>query len=180
MWVALACVLGAGLNFMVAKWVVTPREALLSRTNELIAATAPLDIAKVRLMFGEDAVLRGPGGETWLSLSPMLDALDASAGKFGIERNTIAKVQAEARTPTVGLSLFDLKTRFDSGTGFPIATRWLATWSLETNAATGADGTDGTDGTTNGTGKTWVISEIQWLTHDGPNGLNPYEGIWRR
>jgi len=152
--------LSVGIVLLVSA-VQTPREQLIQTTRKLVDATAPIQPDTLRAFFHDDARLLGPDRERWLSLQGLFNALEKNIHRFNIEQNDIKRLEIENAQPRRGVSLFDVNTRFQGGTGYPAGTRWRITFERATPD------------------QPWKIRTIQWLNHDGPNGITPREGIWR-
>jgi ketosteroid isomerase-like protein len=154
-WVALAA---AAAVVMLSRVVETPREQIMRHTRHLISLTEPIDADAVVSYLMPDAMIVGPGGESWMDVDQMRDVLETVAKRFPIDSQAIRRLDAENRGGE-GLVLLDLRTTLSTGMGaqMPVPTRWLVTWRRS------ADGD-------------WLVHRIKWLEM---MGQPPSFGVWR-
>ena len=154
-WVMLAM---AACVVALAHFITTPREALLARTRALLDATAPLDTPRVLSMLDSNAILVGPGGDTWLEFDQVRSELEAAHQRYGLAAHSLRYIEAQARGDE-GVVEIDLRTTLGEGFGAqaPIPTKWLLGWRRT------ADGT-------------WMLHRLQWLEL---MNQPPPQGAWR-
>lgn len=135
--------------------VTTDRERLLERTEQLIKATAPLDLSTVKSLLHPNVTLRGPDGALWLRASEIQRQLDRVIEQFGIDTHKIPNIGVEVSSNQSGRSLFDLRTKLNVS-GVPISTVWELVWSKDPDGQ-------------------WRVAEAHWLKFQEQA---PTRGLW--
>ena len=157
---AAAAVMVALVVYVLSWLVVTDREQLVARTQQVVAAAAPLDLDTMGRYFTEEAVLCGPNGQPWKHRRDLLSLAERVDHKYTISTHTVRSVRAETTGGRHGRTLLDLRTELASATySVPYKTLWLMSW------VRGEDGR-------------WLVDKVQWLDHPDPNGIKPRRGLW--
>ncbi|MEX0774997.1 MAG: nuclear transport factor 2 family protein [Phycisphaeraceae bacterium] len=134
---------------VMSKLVVTQRERLNDRTRELVAATAPLDVAHLRTLFAPDAVLLGPEGQSLGQGEEILARLDMRIRIDPIQRQDVRNVQAQVLSDREAVTYLELKTTFKGGeVTDEHPTTWLITWTRQPDGA-------------------WQMRSARWMTWRG-------------
>lgn len=156
--VAVSFVLLAVALLVMAHFVTTAREHLLSATAQLVAATeSPTDGKVLDQLIAPDAVVTGPGGEVWLEYAQLRSELKSAVDRHQIHEQRIRSVGAEVTSDTAGRSVFDLRTNVGKETFIPIRTVWALHWARDDAGE-------------------WRIKQIQWLQFQGHA---PSRGLWQ-
>lgn len=154
---ALASLVAAVGVYLLAAFVITGREAIIQRTEALVAATAPLDAAALDDLIARGAFVSGPDGRPWVEYDAIRPELEHVLQRFRPSEQTIRSLGAEAQA-TRGRSVIDLRTSLpNSGYGLPVATVWGLEWRKE------------------GDGQ-WRVAEIRWLEF---MNREPSNRMWR-
>ncbi|MEM6458164.1 MAG: hypothetical protein AAF710_02100 [Planctomycetota bacterium] len=148
-----ALALGLGV-FALARFVTTDREALIQRTEALVAATSPADASALAELFDGRALLVGPGGAVWDDLTAAFVAGELE--EHDVTENEVRAVDAtsDGSRRSGGSSTLDVSSRVN---GFPMRTRWQLDW---------ARGDDGV----------WRLTTLRWLTF---NQQEPSPSLYR-
>jgi hypothetical protein len=152
-----ALLLSAGVLILAAA-VTTTRELLITRTQDLIAATTPLDVARLQTFFEPNATLAGPDGGTWLEFDALFEELRKATKRYAVQGQAIRELAAQEQGERLGQTELDLRTTLGGGFGDrPVATRWLFTWAQGPNGQ-------------------WHVRQVRWLKL---NAMDPPMGVWR-
>ncbi len=156
-WASLGLIASSGGVYVLATVVQTDRERLITATQSLVEATAPLDASTIRSRLGPHATLSGPDGDPWLPAGELLDELESALRRYEVEEHRIASVGAEAGD-RVGRSVLDLRTTMEDSVyaGLPVRTVWVLTWTREPDGR-------------------WRVSDLRWMQ---VNGQRPNAGRW--
>ncbi|MEM9882455.1 MAG: hypothetical protein AAF800_06040 [Planctomycetota bacterium] len=151
-----ALALGLGV-FTLAYFVTTDREALIARTEALVAATSPADEPALSDLFDDRALLVGPGGAVWDDLTAAFVAGELE--KHDVTENQVRAVDAASdgswgSEGSGGTSTLDVSSRVN---GFPMRTQWQLDW------ARGEDGV-------------WRLTTLRWLRF---NQREPSPSLYR-
>lgn len=157
---ALGALAAAMLVFVLAHLVVTDREAIMARTEALVAATAPLDSNALADLIANGATVTGPQGQPFLDYSQLRPELERTLTRFPVEGQAVRSLAAQAMgapgtrgESIVGLST-QVRTEFFGG---PIRSEWGLFWQKESDGE-------------------WRVVEIRWLTFQGQEPTNL---MWR-
>lgn len=149
--------LGIGV-VVLATFVTTTRELLIARTREMIAATAPLDLPRLRGFVASGAQLVGPDGSPWLDAEEIFRELESATHRFSIVAQDAGRLTAETPAPTLGRTSLHVRTTFGGRPpSAPIATDWVFTWEKQTDGR-------------------WRVTRLQWMLLQGSP---PPIGVWR-
>ncbi len=140
---------------LLARYVTTQREVINQLTARLVAATAPLDEAKLNAMLHPDAQLLGPDGQLWLRGRQISERLTALAWVYPIQSQRVRSVATEMRNDTQAITALDLRTTLAHQVESTEPTTWLLTWEKQ------ADGN-------------WRVTSVQWVTW---RGQSPVAGL---
>jgi hypothetical protein len=155
---AAACIVLAACVPALSALVTTTREHLIERTRQLVAATAPLDLARVRGFVAPGAELVGPDGSPWLTADDIFRELSSATQRFAIAAQDTSRLAAEEQTPDRGRTSVHVRTTFGGQSRpSPIVTDWIFTWARQ------ADGS-------------WRVTRLQWMKLEGSP---PPMGVWR-
>ena len=150
--------LAAG-NVLLARAVVTDREAAEAAVRGLVAAAAPFDPAAFDAALTPDAELLGPAGDPWLRLAEVRDRVRRYAGGGGSTEHVVKALEVDPVTDgpdgsAATLALLRVTSRGGpSGGGLPTLTAW------ELDLRRGPPGTPGAAGA----GSPWRVKTIRWL-----------------
>lgn len=147
--------LAVGL-YLLAMFIVTDRERLMDRTEQLVAATAPLDSSAIDALIARGAIVTGPDGEPWVEYDAIQPELHRAVDRHGVAEHAIRGLTAEVTTKVRGRTLLSLSTT-TSDLGLPIRTQWLITWRKEAD-------------------NQWRVIELRWLEFQG---RPPQNLMWR-
>ncbi len=148
----------AGGVVLLAFWITTTREMLIAQTREMIAATAPLDLSRLRRYVAPGAQLLGPDGSPWLSSDEIFNELASATQRFSIVAQDARRLQAETSTPNIGRTSAHIRTTFGGqSSSSPVVTDWIFTWEMQPDGL-------------------WRITQFQWMLLQGSP---PPIGIWR-
>ena len=124
-WLAFALAIGVNL---LAYFVETTREALIERSEALIAATSPVDPVALEQLIAPDAALLGPDGTRYDTLD--VAGLTRRLERYDLPVNALREVAAEGRSSTAGSSTVDVSSQLG---GYPQRTVWRIDWRRDVN-----------------------------------------------
>ncbi len=134
-----------------ARAVITDREQLIQDTQDLVAATAPLDAAALDRLIDPLATVTGPDGSVWLAAGQLRPRLRSVLNRVSLNSQRTRSVQAIAHDTGWGESTVTVRSDFSGGApGAPFNTGWRLSWHR------GPD-----------THGTWRVVDIRWLRFQG-------------
>jgi hypothetical protein len=133
-----------------ANAVTTDREQLIQDTQDLVAATGPLDGAALDRLIDPNVTVSGPDGTVWLGSGLVTPRLHRVVSRFGVNGQRTRNVQAIAHDTGWGESTVTVRTDLSSTGGAPINTGWRLTWHRGPE----------TDGG-------WRVVDIRWMRFQG-------------
>lgn len=148
---------------LTAKFVETDREQVRDATEQLVAATAPMNLTRIRGMLDPDVVLIiGDDEDAPIRIERLLAQLEAADQRYPIDTNLIKLLEAQsldAASPGVprARTLIDVLSIARNGRAL---TRWQIDWEKQP-------------------GGVWRVKRIQWLQQPHPMGVSPSWG-WLR
>ncbi len=119
-WVMFA--LAIGVNAL-AWAVTTTREALIERTEMLVAATSPIDLAALAGLVESPALLLGPNGERIAAID--VAGIDERIQRHDVVESKLRSVQAEGAGQGNGVSWIEVSSRLN---GYPQRSSWRIDW----------------------------------------------------
>ena len=116
-------------NVLLARAVVSDREAAEAAVRELVDAAAPFDPAAFDAAVTPDAELLGPAGDRWLRLAGVRDRIEAYAGRGQGIGHVVKALEVDPVTELGGggastLAFLRVSSRGGGSTGLPTNTAW--------------------------------------------------------
>jgi len=145
---------------LTAKFVETDREQVRDATEQLVAATAPMNLTRIRGMLHTDVVLIiGDDEAAPIRIDRLLAQLESVGERYPIESNQIKLLEAQSLAPASpgvarARTLIDVLSLARNGRAL---TRWRIDWEKQP-------------------GGTWRVTRIQWLEQPHPMGISPSWG----
>lgn len=141
---SLGAVALAMLVALLAWQIETPAEQAIHMTRQLVTATCPLDIPRLRSVMAPTAQVIDPNRQTIITADRLLDTLDRVVKVYPITTQSIRQIEADDDNEQSVLVELTLGTGLGSS-GSPTPTQWRLTWVHEK-------------------GQSWKLAEIQWLS----------------
>jgi hypothetical protein len=138
----------AGGVWLLAGAVTTDREQLIQDTQDLVAATSPLDPAALDRLIDPTATVSGPDGSVWLNANQLRPRLRSALSRVSLNDQRTRSIQAIAHDTGWGESTVIVRSDFSGGA--PLNTGWHLSWHREP-----------------GTNGAWRVVEIRWLRFQG-------------
>ncbi len=151
---------------LMAALVTTPREQVIIRTRQLVAATAPHDAAALDRLLAADAVLLGPEGGAWLTRAQFDPVIEQVLQRYAISDNQVRVLGADiVGAAGGGRVLIDVSTRVASELygERQLQTRWLIEWLRPVDASDP---------------DAWRVIRVRWLAHPGAAAVSPQRELW--
>ncbi len=140
---------------LLARFVTTQREELNERTRQLVAATSPLDPARLDRVLHPNAQLLGPTGQPWMQGEQIRQRLVVLAAAYPIKSQQVRSTATEVRNPSQAITALDVRTTLSHEVETTEPTTWLLTWERQ------ADGD-------------WLVTSVQWVSW---RGQSPAEAL---
>lgn len=150
----------AALTLYLAQEVVTPREQVALRTQQMLAYTAPLDLANFKTYCHPDVALLGPKGELWLQGPAVLDRLHSAVKTWPIRQQEVRSLGVKMLSLLEAQAQLDLATNLESAS---IMERVRTTWELRWRR--------------DDVRSPWKLVSAQWITFQGQPNVPNIQGV---
>lgn len=140
--------------YVLSSVVTTDREHVEQRTREVIAATAPLDVAVLRDAMAPSASVTLPNGVPLPMSLALSDELASRVDRYALTDQTIKAIHVEKTGPDTAVARLGLRSSvYDDN----VNTEWQLTWRRPP-------------------GEPWRIVAVEWLLFQGQT---PSAAMWQ-